>query len=814
MRRTRTWLKRSLIGAVLVLVAAVATVVAVALGTVPPLAGTMVVPGLAQPASIIRDRNGVPHIIGATVEDLYRALGFAHAQDRLWQMELIRRAGQGRLAEIFGARMVETDIFLRTLDLAGHAERSYERFPAEAKALLEAYASGVNAFLERPLGLLEPRLPPEFLVLRHEPEPWRPADSLTIVKMMALNLSANLGPEIQRLTFAAQGLTPKEIEDVMPLNDGENSPPLPDLSKLYPLRSLQPSPARARTAALDGFIGSGASNNWVVAGSRTTTGKPLLANDTHLRLSAPSIWYLVHLALDVSGRANLVGASLPGTPIVVLGRGDTIAWGFTNTEADVQDLFIEKLNPDNPEEYLTPDGWQRFEVDVMEIRVAGSETRLVERRRTRHGPVLPPEFRNLGQILGPGHVAALQWTALSDDDTTVLAGLFSTSIRTVGSYLDRARHYMVPMQNMVVADTAGDIALIVPGRLPIRHPENRIAGRAPAPGWDAKYDWQGYVAFEDLPKTINPPEGALGTANARIVPPGYPHHITYDWDADYRHRRVAELLASRDKHDLATMQAAQLDVFSPAFAELAPLAIAAAKPAVSDAELRRLLDQLGRWNAQMRTDAVEPLVFVAWVRETVHAVFADDLGPAFRQYFRPQAKALTRILKGEATGRDWCDDIRTADQESCGDVLAAALRRAITDLETRYGKDRANWSWGQAHYASGEHRVFGALPLVGRYFNVGAASPGGPYTLNRGLVEFDSDDPFANRHASTLRAIYDLSDLDNSLFMQPTGQSGNPFSRFYRTFEMSWSEGQYIRIPTDPAVIRQEAIGTWHLLPD
>lgn len=813
MKRTRVWLKRSLIGAVLVLVAAGAAVVAVALSTVPSLTGTQVLPGLTQPVSIIRDRNGVPHIIGTTVEDLYRALGFAHAQDRLWQMELMRRVGQGRLAEIFGEQLVDTDIFLRTLDLAGHAERSYERFPADAKALLEAYAAGVNAFLERPVGLFESRWPPEFLVLRHKPEPWRPADSLTLVKVMALNLSANLGPEIQRLTLAAQGFSPDEIEDIMPLNDGENPPPLPDLSKLYPLRSL--GPGRRRTAALDNDIGSGASNNWVVAGSRTVTGKPLLANDPHLRLSAPSIWYLVHLALKGSERANLVGASLPGTPIVVLGRGDTIAWGFTNTEADVQDVFIEKLNPDNPEEYLTPDGWRRFDVDVMEIRVARGETRLVERRRTRHGPVLPPQFRNLGRILGQGYVAALQWTALSDDDTTVLAGLFSPNIRTVSDWIERTRHYVVPMQSMVVADMAGDIALIAPGRLPIRHLENQIAGRAPVPGWEAKYDWQGYVAFEELPRTINPPDGVIGTANARIVSRDYPHHITYDWDADYRHRRVAELLAKRDKHDMATMQAVQLDVFSPAFAELAPLMIAAAKAAVSEEEdLRQLLDQVERWDAQMRSDAVEPLVFMAWLRETVQAVFADDLGPVFRQFFRPQAKALIRVLKGQASGRDWCDDINTPARESCGDILAAAFRRAIADLESRYGKDRAKWSWGQAHYASGEHRVFSTLPLIGRYFIVGTASPGGPYTLNRGLVEFDSEDPFANRHASTLRAIYDLSDLDNSLFMQPTGQSGNPFSRFYRTFETSWSEGQYIRIPTDPAEIRREAIGTWRLLPN
>lgn len=815
MKRRRVWARRALLGAGLIIAAAVGGLAIIIRGTVPPLSGTLEIPGLAKPVTIARDGNAVPHITGASTADLYRGLGFAHAQDRLWQMEMMRRAGQGRLSEIFGDRTLELDIFLRTLDLAGHAERSYAKLPPDAQALLTAYAEGVNAFLERRTSLFELRLAPEFSVLRHRPEPWRPADSLTIIKVMALNLSANLNAEIRRLTLAAQGLSPAEFDDVMPLNGGEHPPPMPNIASLYPLRPLSTAQSTTRTAALDEILDPGASNSWVVAGSRTTTGKPFLANDPHLRLSAPSIWYLAHLALETTdrGRINLVGASLPGTPIIVLGRTDTLAWGFTNSEADVQDVFIEKLNPDNPEEYLTPTGWERFEVDVMEIRVAGGETRLIERRRTRHGPVLPPSFRNLGQLLGPDHVAALQWTALSDDDTTILAGLIDERVRTVDDYIERAQSFVVPIQSMVIADTQGKIAMIAPGRLPVRHPDNLVAGRAPVPGWDPIYDWQGFVPLKDMPHIVDPPEGAIGTANARIVPDNYPHLITFDWDADYRHRRVRELIVDRDRHDMSSMQAAQLDVHSPAFAELAPLMIAAARPAATAPENKEVLDLLSRWDASMRADLAEPLIFIAWLRESVRGIYADDLGPTFPSFFHPQAKAMIRLLKGEATSRDWCDDRRTPERESCSDVLASALRRALEDLEKTFGTDRAKWSWGEAHTALGEHRAFSALPIIGRYFNVGAASPGGPYTLNRGIIEFGTDKPFANRHAASLRAIYDLSDLDNSLFMQPTGQSGNPFSRYYRTFEKSWSEGKYIQIPTDPKVIEREAIGTWQLLP-
>ncbi|MCL4765143.1 MAG: penicillin acylase family protein [Hyphomicrobiaceae bacterium] len=812
MRRTRAWVKRSLAVAGLVLVGAAVAGVVVLGGTVPPLTGTLALPGLASPVSIVRDGNAVPHIFGSSVADLYRALGFAHAQDRLWQMEMLRRAGQGRLSEIFGERTLEADIFLRTLDLDGHAERGFQSFPGEAQRLLEAYAAGVNAFVSRQTGLMEQRLPPEFLLLGHAPEPWRPADSVTVVKVMALNLSANLGAEIQRLTLAAQGLSPAEIEDLMPLNGGERPPPLPDLAQLYPLRRLDAPTPREQTAALDELFGAGASNSWVIAGSRTASGKPLLANDPHLRLTAPSVWYLAHLALGdpQRGGVNVVGASLPGTPIIVLGRGDTLAWGFTNAEADVQDLFIERINPGNPAEYLTPAGWRPFESTSMEIRVAGGRTRMVERRRTRHGPVLPGSFRNLAKILAPGHVAALQWTALTDDDTTITAGLLDASLRTVPAYLERARLYMVPMQSVVVADSQGRIAMIAPGRLPMRSPANTIAGRAPVPGWDATFDWQGFVPFEALPRVVSPPEAAIGTANARIVGDGYPHLVTHDWEADYRARRIQDLVTSRTGHDMETMRAAQLDVFSPAFAELAPLMIAAARPLVSVD--KDVLDRLSRWDATMRADAPEPLVFVAWLREAVRAIYADDLGPAFDLFFHPRAKSMTRLLRGETTGRDWCDERPTAARESCGEALAAALRRAIQGLEERFGRDRMRWSWGSAHAALGENQVLGELPLVGRLFNIGTASPGGPYTLNRGVMEFGRDDPFANRHASTFRAIYDLGDLDRSLFMQSTGQSGNPFSRHYRTFEKSWAEGRYIRIPTDRAAIEREAIGTWRLV--
>ncbi len=510
MKRVLKWGGAAVGVIVLLLLVAAGTVYGLLRNTVPAASGSLVIAALSDTVEVVRDREAVPHIFAKTTDDLYVALGFVHAQDRLWQMELQRRTGQGRLSEIFGERTFGTDVFIQTLDLYGHAERSMAALPPETKRALEAYARGVNAYMKRSAGLFEPQFPPEFLLLRYQPEPWRPADSLVTSKLMALQLSTNLNHELLRLALAAQGLNSAEIEDLMPLDAADRPPPMPELAQLYPLQ--RPAAPQRRASAgteLDDVIGSGASNNWVVSGARTKSGKPLLANDPHLRLAAPAIWYLAHVALERRGAstANAVGATLPGMPLVVLGRSDNVAWGFTNTGPDVQDLFIEKINPDNPREYRTPDGWTPFAVEEMTIAVKGMDVRKVERRRTRHGPVLPGFYRNLEGLLGANHVAALQWTALSDDDTTIAAGMFNPDMRSVGDYMELMRTFVVPMQSMVVADTSGKIGMIAPGRVPVRDPGNKVAGRAPVPGWDAAYDWKGYLKFEDIPRVDDPNVG-------------------------------------------------------------------------------------------------------------------------------------------------------------------------------------------------------------------------------------------------------------------------------------------------------------------
>jgi penicillin amidase len=781
--------------------------------TVPSASGTLAVPGLVAPVRIVRDGEGVPHIFANSLEGIHFGIGFAHAQDRLWQMELQRRAVAGRLSEVLGERTLSTDILMRSFDLRGHAERSLAKLPEEARRQLEAYAQGVNAFMARRTGLFEPRYPIEFLLLRYEPEPWTAADCVAVVKLMALNLSTNIGSETLRLAFASQGLTPAEIADLMPPDPDVAPPPLPDLASLYPIRKTGPQ-KQASIPIVDAMIGEGASNNWVVAGARTKSGKPLLANDPHLRLAAPSIWYLAHLALERADGmlVSSAGATLPGVPHVVVGRSNTLAWGFTNTGPDVQDLFIEKINPDNPKEYLTPEGWRPFGSETVTIKVKGQSEYVLERRTTRHGPVMPDFFRGIGNALAPGHVAALAWTALSDEDTTIAAGLMSPeAVRSIDDFFAQMVPYIVPMQSMVVADTAGNIGLIAPGRVPIRDPKNIVAGRAPVPGWDATYDWKGYIPFDGVPRVKNPAAGAIGTANARMVPADFPYFLTNDWDAPYRQQRVNELVIDRGGHDIESMKAAQADVLSPAVVRLQALMIAAAQAGANVDN--GILDQLTAWDGRQVMSGAEPLIFAAWIREAMRGIFADDLGPVFDRYFDGRPMTLIRVLEGQATGRDWCDDRRTKEHESCAQVLADALQRALKDLETRFGPDRKAWSWGAAHVAISEHRPFGLVPYVAPYFNIEVPSPGGDETLNRGKMEYSDGRPYANRHASSFRGIYDLGDLERSLFMQTTGQSGNPLSPHYRAFAERWSKDAYIEIPTQPDAIARIAAGTWTLTP-
>ncbi|HET6519124.1 MAG TPA: penicillin acylase family protein, partial [Geminicoccaceae bacterium] len=550
--------------------------------------------------------------------------------------------------------------------------------------------------------------------------------------------------------------------------------------------------------------GGRGSNAWVVAGGRTGSGAPLLANDPHLGLQAPGVWYLAHLRAP---GLNAIGATLPGVPGVVLGRNDRIAWGFTNGEADTQDLFVERLDPADPDRYLTPDGPVPFGRREEVIRIKGAEepVRLTV-RTTRHGPVLsdllPPPATG---SFGGDRVLALAWPALAEDDRTFQAGLGLAAARDWEGFVLALRDFGAPPQNVVYADVDGRIGFYTAGRVPVRAAGD---GTMPVPGWSGAYDWEGVIPFDDLPHAVDPADGAFVNANNRPVGPDYPYLLSADWPPAYRARRIEELLAARGDHGLADFRRMQGDLLSMLARDLLPLMLAA-EPEGDDA--RAAMARLAAWDGMMAADRPEPLLFAAWYRALAPALYADELGPLFDAYRGLRAQFLRRVLTERAV---WCDDVTTPARESCPEVMGLALERALAELRERHGTDADGWRWGEPHAARMVHPLFGDRPPLDRLFNIERPVGGDSTTVNVGhYVAADPVRPFAVVFAPSYRGLYDLADPDRSRFVPATGQSGNPLSPHYADLTALWTAGGDVPMTTDRAEFADRAIGVLRLEP-
>ena len=759
--------------------------------SLPKLDGEAAVTGISAPVEIVRDPEGVPHIFAKDERDGWFAMGYVHAQDRLWQMEFQRRVAQGRLAEFIGERAYDTDRLMRTLGIAPMAARIAARLDAETRAHLEAYAAGVNAFVAG-----DPVLPVEFQVFRIRPEPWKPADSIGWMMVMAWDLSGNWRSELGRLRYATK-VGRERAAELIPPYPGDPAWPLPDFAALYQAASP------AASALLEAFPGADAaigSNNWVVSGARSETGKPLLANDPHLGLQSPALWYLAHLSTP---QFNVVGGTLPGLPFVVLGRTDSVAWSMTTTGSDTQDLFVERVAPDDASSYITPKGREKFLVREEVIRV-GSEERRIKVRSTRHGPVISDAVKPVGDAAPKGHVIALAWAAFTEDNATARAGFAMNRARNAREFVAAARDLHAPHQNLVFADRDGRIGFVAPARVPVRRADNEAMGRVPVPGWIDKYDWDGFLPFDKLPAVMDPPSGRIVTANHRITPPGYKPFLSVDWFPPYRADRIEELLAQTPRHSLASFSRIQADSLSRLARELLPVA-RGAKPGTEDG--RRAQAMLATWKGEMTPESPAPLVFSAWYRELTRLVYADELGDIFRESWDQRAAFMFAVLRGDRGYAQWCDNVTTPARETCPMLASKAFELAAIDLERRFGEP-AQWRWGAAHRAAADHRPFGFFPVVKHLFNVSPETAGDGYSVNVGQYTIrDEEWPFANRHAGSLRAIYDLADLDRSLFMQSTGQSGNVLSPWYSSFGERWAKVEYITIPA-----RRESIAAAYRL--
>ena len=739
--------------------------------SLPKTAGEIALSGLGARVEIIRDRHGIPHVFAASLEDVHFALGFVHAQDRLWQMEMNRRIGSGRLAEVLGPAALETDRFMRTLGLRRVAEANLERYDAQTRELLDAYAAGVNAFLAT-----RPVLPLEFWILWFSPERWTPADSVVWTKVMALDLGGNWRSEVLRMRLS-RVLPTERIQEFLAPYPGDAPARLPDLNALYSglEKKLAPEKVFSEAPAADAV---GGSNSWVVSGARSASGKPLLANDPHLGLTAPPVWYFAHL--NAPG-LDAIGGTLPGVPAVLVGRNARIAWGLTNTGADVQDLYLERL--DSPFS-------EREEI----IKVKGAADERLRVRMSRHGPVISEVSRSAVEAAPRGYAVSLAWTALAEDDLTMQAALKLPRASNWQEFLAGARELHAPAQSASYADVDGNIGAMTAGRIPRRKPANDLHGLAPAPGWDARYDWAGYVPFEELPRTFNPAGGTVVLANHKVTPPKYPHHITYEWQPPYRARRIQELLGTAERHDLASFRRMQADVVSLAARELLPRFLAA-----------RPVEKLQGWDGSMAADREEPLIMAAWWRELARALYADEMGEAFRANWSARAVFISNVL---ASQPHWCDHARTTPVETCNELLGQSLERALAGIQNRYS------NWGEAHVARHRHRPFTRNEWLARVFDIRTPSGGDAYTVNAGAMDFnDEAEPFANRHAPSLRMISDLADPQASLFIHSGGQSGNPLSSQYRNFTPAWARGEYVPMLTERRRLEADGVQRLVLVP-
>jgi penicillin G amidase len=763
--------------------------------SLPNYDGTQSVTGLTAKVTIVRDKDAVAHITAANQKDAAFALGYAHAQDRLWQLELNRRIGQGKLSEIFGKEAVKTDKFMRTMGFYRSAQSAEKSLDPEARAVLTSYAAGINAYVKNRSGAM----PPEFIIFKLKFAPWQVADSLVWGKLMSLDLSYQWRTELARFALSSV-LSMTQLNELMPAYPGDAPIKLPNPTDLYP--GLLPPPIKS-----DETEGKG-SNNWVVSGTRTKSGKPLLANDPHLSLSAPGIWYLVHERI---GNKNVVGVSMPSLPFIVLGRTDTLAWGFTNTAPDSQDIIVEKIINPATGEYQTPTGTEKLVSRSELIKVKGAEDINLKVRESRNGPILSDAIEGLAPRLGTQYVMAMRWTALADGDTSIAAGIGLNRAQNVREAITAMRGYLTPQQNIVLADTNGDIAFVAAGKVPQRSNDNVTQGLMPSPGWVKSSEWTGYIPFEKLPQVINPTNGYVATANQKIIDADYPLIITQDWEDPYRHDRIEALLLATPKHDVTSFEKIQADILSEPHMKMRDaLVTALSAQKTSNADI---IEALKTWDGRMSADSAVPLIISSWHRHFVERVTQDDLGPLFKDFWRTRTRFILGVLAANPSSAAWCDVKNTKIIETCTQEIIAAYDDAMAELNRDYGSNWKSWTWGAAHSAVAEHRPFSNVSQLEPYFNIRRVVGGSSTTINVAHPSWGKKRPYDANLIASYRGIFDLSDLENSRYVMPNGQSGNPLSHHYKDFAERWSEVKYIKIPTKDADIAKAAEHTLTLSP-
>ncbi|MEP2027882.1 MAG: penicillin acylase family protein [Paracoccaceae bacterium] len=791
--------------------------------SLPEYDKTLSVAEVSAPVEIVRDNANVPHIFsapGAPDTDVFYGLGYAHAQDRLWQMTMLRRTAQGRLSELFGERTVAIDAVMRRLDIYALAGQSVEAQDADTLASLSAYASGVNARLNEINDDALGRGSPEMFVFESAIAPWQPADSIALIKLMALQLSPHLEEEVLRARTSLILPDDARLRDILPDVPGPGIAALPEYSSLIPgtlpryaagpdLSDIPFSPFKKRAFA-------GASNAWAAAPARSASGGTLLANDPHLGFTAPSIWYLARLELSSGG---VIGGTIPGIPAVLTGRSATLGWAITSSYLDDQDVYIERINPDNPEEYETPAGFRPFLTRKSIVSIKDAAPVTLTLRWSANGPVLPGSYRDLSAVTPPGHVASLAWTMLTPKDTTMSAAIGLMRAKSVQAAIDLGEKFIAPSLNLTLVDQE-TIAMKTIGAAPRRNIRNQSQGRMPNPGWRNENRWQGRMAYETNPEFVAPIGGILGNTNNKMIDRPFPDHISFAWGDSQRVQRWQRLMQSRQVHTRDSFIEAQLDPVSTTARTLLPLIGAelwftgeAAPEGTSDRQRQRALSLLADWNGEMNEHLPEPLIYAAWLRALGTRLIQDELGPLVSEYNHIDPLFVERVYRNVEGASVWCDVIQSAPVETCPEMAKLALDDALVWINERYGTALESLRWGDAHQATHDHQALGEVPVLRYFMNIRQSTSGGDNTLLRGRTSGKGPDPFQNVHGGGYRGVYDFADPDSSVFVTSTGQSGHFLSRHYDDLAQLWRRGEYIPMSLDEDLARAAAVGVTRLEP-
>lgn len=816
------WLVRLVSVAVALTVTIVLAVWWIGSRSIPDYDAEWGVQGISAPVEIVRNTAAVPHIFGQSDGDVFYGLGLAHAQDRLWQMLMMRRTAQGQLSALFGESTLQIDDLMRRLDIYQLATASVDALTPDTRAVLEAYAAGVNAWLtlvnQEALG----RGAPELFLFAPDIAPWRPADSVAVTFLMALQLTGHHDEEVLRARLSLALSDPAGLADLMPDTPGPGVAELASYQELFdaPLPRFADVTNTPRHPLHPNALGrglAGASNAFAATPARAAASGALLANDPHLGLTAPSIWYLARLELESGG---VIGATIPGMPVILAGRSDRLAWGITSAYLDDIDLFVEELNPENSQQYRTPDGWAEFRTDRRVIEVADGQDVTITRRWTENGPVLPGQHFDIATVTPPGHVMSMAWTALTAENTSIQTGLKLMRAQSIEEAIAAGEDFVAPAQNLMLASADGRIAMQVIGRMPWRMTAHETQARMPARGWIADNRWQGITQYFANPRFIDPESGILGNTNNRSVDRDFPLHVTHDWGDTQRITRLSRLMEARDVHTRDSFIEAQLDTVSAAARNILPLvardlwfATEAAPAGTPERRRQRALALLAEWNGEMNEHLPEPLIYAAWMRELQQRLIRDEIGPLADAFQKLEPIFIERVYRDIGGASRWCDITQSTAVETCTDTARAALDDALQWLEERYGPDLESWRWGAAHEARHDHPVLGQTRLFSWITNIRQSTSGGDFTLNRAATPGTMPDPFLNIHAAGYRGVYDFADPDSSVFVIATGQSGNPLSRHYDDLGALWRRGEYIPMTLDPDLARAGNIGITRLSP-